>query len=40
MCVYETQRMAGACLSLNTISESKHGPATGSSGHGKVSFVR
>ncbi len=38
--VYETHSLAGVCLSLNSASESKHVPATGSTGHGKVSFVR
>ena len=38
--VYETHSLAGACLSLNSITESKHVPAMGGAGHGKVSFVQ
>lgn len=40
LCVYETSSLAGVCLSLNNVSESKHVSATGSAGHGKVSFVQ
>lgn len=39
-CVYETQGLVVACLSLNSVRESKHVPAMGSTGHGKVSFLR
>lgn len=40
LCVYETSSLAGVCLSLNNVSESKHVSAMSSTGHGKVSFVQ
>lgn len=35
LCVYEASSLPGVCLSLNSISESRHDPATGNTVMGR-----